>query len=185
MFYLNRINLFLSVLCATLNCIATIREYQPHDLPAVCKIMKSHWNKLTTLPTYNQTMMDGMFGHQIPFDPAHKDKKLHIIVYEIDGSVVGFATYYYADAATSHVELLAIDPSHQSQGLGKQMMEYIQEECTRHHAHHIQLYVYPSNPKAIEFYKRLGFAIKMRALQHLLLSKALTNNENRFFLTSI
>lgn len=171
--YLNRINLFLIVIFTALNCLAGIRAYKPQDLSAVCEIMKGQWAKLTTIPTYNQPMMDSMFTKQVPFDPSYKDKKLHIIVYEVDGQVVGFATYYYPSATIGHVELLAIAQTHQSKGLGKQMMEYIQQEFMHNNAKSIQLYVYPSNPKAIDFYKHIGFNIKNRAFQHWLLSKLL------------
>lgn len=152
---------------------AGIREYKPQDLTAVCQIMKNHWNKLSTMPEYNQALMDGMLIDRIPFDMAHKDKKLHIIVFEDEGKVVGFATYYYQNPVTGHVELLAIAPSHQSKGLGKKMMDYIQNELMRNKTQFIQLYVYPSNHKAIEFYKHLGFGVKLRAIQHWLLSKML------------
>lgn len=164
---------FLLVLFTGLALHAGIREYSPADMPIVCEIMRSNWAKLSTEPAYNQAIMNGMLISRAPFDPAHKDKKLYVLVYEIDNQVVGFATYYYADAKTGHVELLAVTPAYQSKGLGKQMMEYIQNECVRNNAKAVQLYVYPSNPKAIDFYKRLGFNVKLRALQHWLLSKML------------
>lgn len=173
MFYSNRINLFLLVLFTALNCFACIREYKAQDLRAVCQIMKSQWAKLTTAPSYNQPMVDDMFTKQVPFDTAHKNKKLYIIVYEIDNQIAGFATYYYSSATTGHVELLAISPTHQSKGYGKKLMEHIQQQFKDNNAQYIQLYVYPSNPKAIDFYKHLGFDIKMRAMQHWLLSKIL------------
>jgi GNAT superfamily N-acetyltransferase len=171
--YSNRINLFLIVLFAVLNCFASIREYKSQDFIPVCSIMKSNWAKLSTIPSYHQPIMDGMLIQQIPFDQFHKDKKLRIIVYEIEGKIVGFATYFYSSPATGHVELLAIAPDYQSKGLGKKMMEYIQNECMHNNAQFIQLYVYPSNPKAIDFYKHLGFSVKLRAMQQWLLSKIL------------
>lgn len=153
---------------------AGIREYKPQDFAAVCQIMKNHWHKLSTMPEYNQALMDGMLIHQVPFDMAHKDKKLHIIIFEDEGTVVGFATYYYQNPVTGHVELLAVAPSHQSKGLGKKIMAYIQNELKQNKAQFVQLYVYPNNHKAIDFYQHLGFGVKMRALQYWLLSKMLT-----------
>jgi GNAT superfamily N-acetyltransferase len=171
--YLNRINLFLFATISLLSSHAEIREYKSQDLAAVCEIMKSQWAKLTTAPSYNQSMMDSMFIKQAPFDPSHKDKRLHIIVCEVDGQIVGFATYYYPSTTTGHVELLAVAPAHLSKGYGKKMMDHIQQEFIHNNAHHIQLYVYPSNPKAIDFYKHLGFTVKLRAIQQWLLSKIL------------
>lgn len=169
----NSIKIFLLVFIISGSSYAAIRDYTSKDFTAVCGIMKSNWSKLSTIPSYNQAVMDGMLMQRIPFDPSHKDKKLHIIVYEIEGKVVGFATYFYSSPTTGHVELLAIAPDYQSKGLGKKMMEHIQNECMHNNAQYIQLYVYPSNPKAIDFYKHLGFGVKLRAMQQWLLSKIL------------
>lgn len=169
----NTFKIFLIGFIYSISSLAAIREYKPQDFTAVCDIMKSNWTKLSTLPSYNQAIMDGMLIGRIPFDQSHKDKKLYIIVHEIEDKVTGFATYFYSSPITGHVELLAIAPEYQSKGLGKKIMEYIQNEFTHNKAQYIQLYVYPNNTKAIDFYKRLGFGVKLRALQHWLLSKIL------------
>lgn len=143
------------------------------DKQAVITIIQDDWNKLFTLPRFNQNIVDRMLEHQHPGDMAHHTKHLTIAVLYDEERLVGFITYYYTNASTSNIELLAIDKNYRSKGYGKKLIEYVMREVRSQGVNAIQLYVYTSNQSALQFYTHLGFSIKGTIPGCFLLSKSI------------
>ena len=79
--------------------------------------------------------------------PAAIDGIPVLIVAEEQGAYVGFA-----GVEDKKLEMLFIDPDFRNQGIGKQMMQYLLE----HHGIS-EVSVNEQNPKAVGFYRKMGF----------------------------
>lgn len=141
-------------------CYATI-SFVPfnaqNDMHAVTTLIKAEWHKLFFQPDYDPIMINKMLLHNKPGNYKHPDKKLYTLVVKNDETFVGFVTYYYVTPTIGHIELLAVDKKFRAQGIGKKIIEYTMAILAEKGAQTIQLYVYKTNPKAIEFYSHLGF----------------------------
>ncbi|MER0510697.1 N-acetyltransferase [Aeromonas veronii] len=67
--------------------------------------------------------------------------------YEEDGQLLGFISWYQGSVAA-----LFISPTHQSHGLGRQLLEHLKAQYDR-----LKLTVYAENEQARRFYSRNGF----------------------------
>lgn len=72
-----------------------------------------------------------------------------------DDSIVGYCIISVG-AGESHIMNVSVSPHFQRQGVGRKMMEHL-IEYARPRAEKIFLEVRPSNPGAIELYRKLGF----------------------------
>ena len=95
-------------------------------------------------------------------DPA-KDirRKLRVrpdlfLVAEIDRRVVGTVMIGY-DGHRGWINYLAVDPDHQQQGIGRQLMAEAERLLRAEGCPKINLQVRKGNTAAIEFYRRIGF----------------------------
>jgi GNAT superfamily N-acetyltransferase len=159
---------FQAIICA--QPIITSFNYQT-DMPAVEQILKKEWHTLFLTPAYDQNLISIIFKDQRPGDITMHHKRLFITTLKENTTLLGFITYYQADAITGHVELLAIDSPYKGLGYGKKLITYVQDWFSRLGCKYIQLYVYPNNNPAIQFYKHLGFSIKKMFPAYFLLSK--------------
>ncbi len=170
-FYLISIFFFISA-----SAHITILDFKAErDFAAIVALIKSEWSKLFLQPHFDHVIVSGMFLENRPGDPMHRNKFLHSKVAYDGTQFVGFITYFYPDATTGHIELIAIQKDFRGKGISKKLINYVSTQVTRHGAHTIELYVYPSNPHAIEVYTHLGFAVKNRIMGCLLLAKSLEN----------
>jgi ribosomal protein S18 acetylase RimI-like enzyme len=145
-------------------------DYNKHGR-AVTALIQADWSKLFMLSAYEPHIVNQMLAYHKPGDYYNQDKHLYIHVMQENGHVAGFITYYYVMPTTVHVELLVIDKQYRSKGLGKELMNFVMQHAGKKGAKNIELYVYTSNPKAIEFYHRLGFITKFQYNGYLLLDK--------------
>lgn len=58
------------------------------------------------------------------------------------------------------VEILAVDEGHQHQGIGHALCDYLIDECKKNGLDTVELFVYPFNADATEFYEEMGFDVK-------------------------
>lgn len=84
-------------------------------------------------------------------------------VYEVNGQIAGFykASRYQGRAMhVAYVGSLAIAPKFQSQGIAMDMMTEALDELVKDGVKRVELIVECDNPRAVAFYKRLGFQIE-------------------------
>ncbi len=159
--------------CAPARQTYSVFDYRQH-MPAITVLLKKEWSKLFLIPSYDEGMVEKIFKFFRPGDFSQQDKALSIRALYLDEQLVGFVTFYFKDIATGHIELLAIDSAFRGQGLGKFLVGQVAQECMQRGCSILQLYVYRSNPNAIQFYRHLGFAIQRDFGQYLLLSKPIS-----------
>lgn len=84
-------------------------------------------------------------------------------VHEHDGAVAGFYKVARGEIHTRHVayvSLLAIDPALEGKGIARRMMAEALDRLRGEGVKRVELTVESTNPRAIEFYRRLGFEIE-------------------------
>lgn len=169
----NYISLIFSLLFTGISSATpTISDFNyKYDMPAVEILLKKEWSTLFWMPHYDHELINMMFKQQKPGDIVARDKKLFISVLKDSTQFMGFVTYYQADNATGHIELLAIDSSYKGKGYGKKMVNFVREWSLRLKCKYLQLYVYTSNNAAIQFYNHLGFTVKKAYHGYYLLTK--------------
>jgi len=98
-----------------------------------------------------------------PWNDPHKDiaRKLRVqrdlfLVGVIDGAIVAAAMAGY-DGHRAWVNYLAVDPSQQRGGLGRQMMDEIEHRLRHLGCPKINLQIRSDNLAATRFYAKLGF----------------------------
>lgn len=141
------------------------------DMPAIEYLLDAEWKNLFPMPLFNRPIVDKMFKYHHVGDATYPDKKLYIKTLKENAKVIGFVTYFYPNAQTIHIELLAIDKEHKGKGLGKKMVEWIMQEGKSYSTTRVQLYVYNHNIKAIKFYEHLGFSLIGISFGNYLLAK--------------
>ncbi len=81
-----------------------------------------------------------------------------IILLEVDGTITGYGLLLYR-RGTSLVRLysIAILPNQQQTGLGKALMQQLENTAQNHDCVYLRLEVRPDNERAIALYQRLGY----------------------------
>lgn len=78
-------------------------------------------------------------------------------VWEHEERVVGYGVMSVG-AGEAHILNLAVHPTMQRRGLGREMIEHMLRLATRHGAEEAFLEVRPSNRTAVRLYEQIGFA---------------------------
>ncbi len=109
-----------------------------------------------------------VFSDAPPWNPPKVDiqRKLSMqrdlfLVATIDETVVGSAMSGY-DGHRGWVYYVAVHPSYQRQGIGRELMAAVEERLTRLGCPKINLQVRASNQGAAAFYQKLGYDIEER-----------------------
>ena len=99
----------------------------------------------------------------VPWNDPKKDiqRKLKVnpelfLVGELDGEIVGSIMGGY-EGHRGWVNYLAVSPSHQKKGLGRQLMEAVEIKLREIGCPKINLQVRETNLEVIEFYKAIGY----------------------------
>ena len=85
-----------------------------------------------------------------------------IFVAEIEKKVVGFIIIreeYYNDGKSVMVEELVINGKNQGMGIGKKLMDFIEEYCKKNKINFIWL-ITSKKATAFKFYKKIGYRYK-------------------------
>ena len=100
-----------------------------------------------------------------PWNDPHKDiaRKLKVnpelfLVGFVNGKVAASAVAGY-EGHRGWVNYLAVDPDFQRKGLGRQMMQNVEQALARMGCPKVNIQVRTGNLNAIEFYKNLGYKI--------------------------
>lgn len=98
-----------------------------------------------------------------PWNDPRRDiaRKLRVqrelfVVGTIDGTIVATAMAGY-EGHRGWVNYLAVDPHHRRDGLGRRMMDYIEEKLAALGCPKINIQIRRDNLEAVAFYKRIGF----------------------------
>lgn len=150
-----------------------------NDYEYVVGLMKKEWIKLFPSPNFNDTIVNKMLLKKIPGNTPYSHRPLHVKIIKDENKAIGFITYYFATPNIGYIELFAIDKPFQSKGYGKKTINYIAKEMADNGMSSLYLYVYTSNPKAIEFYTKLGFKHKEQYPGYLLLALDISSFKTR------
>lgn len=86
----------------------------------------------------------------------HQNPFAHVYVVEEDGLIVGYFDYWimYEQA---QIATIGTRKSHQSQGIGQKMLDFIIQQAEKEGCEFLSLEVRVSNEKAIRLYEKNGF----------------------------
>jgi ribosomal protein S18 acetylase RimI-like enzyme len=132
------------------------------DLPGDREPLVELWSRCGLTRPWNDPYRD--IDRKLAADPAN------LLVLEQDGRLIGSVMVGY-DGHRGWVNYLAVDPGHQHQGLGRALMADAERRLRAAGCPKLNLQVRPSNQAAVEFYRRIGFAVDDvvsmgRRLQH-------------------
>ncbi|ULQ53792.1 GNAT family N-acetyltransferase [Flavihumibacter fluvii] len=101
---------------------------------------------------------------QLFYSPAALEHQIlesdhRFIIAEIDLEEVGFASFSAINDATWKLHKLYVLPGLQGKGIGRALVDMVEEEVRTHNGAHLVLNVNKNNP-AIHFYESLGFSIE-------------------------
>jgi len=123
-----------------------IRPFRPADEPAVVAL----WARC---------------GLTRPWNDPHKDiaRKLAVrpdlfLVAELDGTVIGTVMVGY-DGHRGWINYLGVDPDCRRRGVGRALMAEAERLLRLEGCSKINLQVRTGNAEAIEFYRRIGYAL--------------------------
>lgn len=89
--------------------------------------------------------------------------KHRFIIAEIDLEEVGFASFSKVSPAIWKLHKLYVLPGLQGKGIGRALVDMVEEEVRTHNGAHLILNVNKNN-KALHFYESLGFTIEKEEL---------------------
>ncbi|MBZ5856360.1 GNAT family N-acetyltransferase [Flavihumibacter profundi] len=116
--------------------------------------------------TYNEILSSEQMDYMLRlfYSPGSLEQQIsefqhHFIIAEIDLEEVGFASFNQVDEATWKLQKLYVLPEVQGKGVGKALMDMVEEEVRIHNGAHLILNVNKFN-KSIRFYEAMGFTIE-------------------------
>jgi ribosomal-protein-alanine N-acetyltransferase len=87
---------------------------------------------------------------------AIKARETNVVVADVKRHLVGFAIMDFGDT-TAHLSLLAVKPTHQRCGLGRQLMAWQEEAALAAGIANVSLELRSNNFPARSFYRTLGY----------------------------
>jgi ribosomal protein S18 acetylase RimI-like enzyme len=123
-----------------------IRPYQPADEAAVVAL----WDRCNLTRPWNDPRKD--VRRKLAVQPDL------FLVGELDGAVVGTVMVGY-DGHRGWINYLGVDPACRRRGLGRALMAEAERRLRQAGCPKVNLQVRTSNADAIEFYRRIGFAM--------------------------
>lgn len=126
-----------------------IRFAQPADYPTIEAIEN----------TADRPLIDWLGATLWPAATPAEVRAAHagfLLVYEMDGAVVGFAHVLELDAV-AHLEQLSVAPAHGRRGYGRHLLNAAVDEARYRGHRRITLRTYADVPWNAPFYRRCGF----------------------------
>lgn len=122
-----------------------IRKIENKDLVSVLKIEKELF--------LEDSWTEEMFRSEMNDNPF-----ANVYVYELNGEIIGYFDLLisYENAELANIGVLR---QFQHNGIGSQMMEYINQLVQKNHCENFTLEVRMSNENAIQLYEKFGFKI--------------------------
>ena len=88
-----------------------------------------------------------------------------VVVAEADGGVVGYMVAW-PQADGYFIDNIAVDPTEQGRGLGRQLMDHAEHAARRHGLAALRLYTNAAMSENLALYRRMGFVETHRAVEH-------------------
>lgn len=114
-------------------------------------------------PNFEEGELENVEPEQIQ-QSALKCEYKHIYLIWVDNKAVGEVSImidppqvYNKTKGTSWIGICIGEKEYQGKGIAKKAMEFLEEESKRLGLSRIELGVFGNNPRAIEFYKKLGY----------------------------
>ena len=139
----------------------SIREASIADIPTINRLAEAIWEP-TYRPILSREQIDYMFEVIYTYEALERQmKEGQTFLLLLDGSEpVGFAAYSLKDHEDAVYKLnkIYLLPSKQGSGLGKLLLEAVEERVRKAGARYLDLNVNKYN-KAKAFYERLGYQV--------------------------
>jgi ribosomal protein S18 acetylase RimI-like enzyme len=106
------------------------------------------------------TLARGVFGDRSTWDDGRTLVALEtdtVFVAEIEGTAAGFVALEPSSEAV-RIERLFVSPSHEGEGVGRQLLEYAEGFAISRRAQRLEVLVEADNVRARDFYRGRGFA---------------------------
>lgn len=144
-----------------MNETLVIRSADFDDISTIGFLAHQIW-PVTYKDILTQEQMDYML--QLNYSPAALENQIRqqhhrFIIAEINLEEVGFASFGPIQNGNWKLHKLYVLPSMQGKGVGKALVDMVEEEVRTHNGAHLLLNVNKNN-KAIKFYESLGFQIE-------------------------
>ena len=116
---------------------------------------------------------EGRSNFAFMISKAIHDPSQVVYIAHINEEIVGFLFGYvkthsgfFRKRTIAHVSDIAIDPSFRGSGVGTALMERFEKEFAKaNEAEELSLYVHSQNEKGVNFYKKLGFKVKLLSMR--------------------
>jgi ribosomal protein S18 acetylase RimI-like enzyme len=79
-----------------------------------------------------------------------------VFVAELEGDQAGYVALRH-DGDTVRIEQLLVSPRHEHEGIGRQLVDYVEGFAISEGAARLQIVVEPDNRRALDFYERRSF----------------------------
>lgn len=128
------------------------------DIPAIREITLIVWP-----PTYNPIVGSKQVAYMLdkfyaPQALAEQMEQGHNFVLAMEGeNAIGFASWSIQEPGMAKLHKLYVLPKSHGNGVGRQILNYVQEACRKTAVRTLRLNVNIHNSPAISFYQRLGF----------------------------
>ncbi|HQD10289.1 MAG TPA: GNAT family N-acetyltransferase [Flavihumibacter sp.] len=144
-----------------MNEALVIRSADQDDIPTIGWLAHQIWPAAYG-HLLSQTQMEYMLD--MFYSPAAMEKQIRewnhrFIIAEINLKEVGFASYGQLQQGTWKLHKLYVLPSLHGKGVGRALLDMVEEEVRTHEGAHLVLNVKKDNP-AIRFYEAMGFRIE-------------------------
>lgn len=138
----------------------TLRQATVSDVPLIREVAEKTWPisyQGIISPEQIRYMLDLMYS-QLKIEAAVKDPKQAFWLAEKNGVVLGFCgiEHGWPQAGFTRIHKLYILPDTQGLGLGKILVDHVEQEAVKHGNNQLHLNVNKNN-KAIGFYHKHGF----------------------------
>jgi ribosomal-protein-alanine N-acetyltransferase len=113
----------------------------------------------TLLAAMSRRLIETGLEHQWTesrIERARQHEDYVVLTARFGARLAGFAIMQYGDDA-AHLNLLAVEPSYQRQGIGRQLMRWLEDTASTAGTFRIRLEVRASNQTGQAFYKAIGY----------------------------
>lgn len=140
----------------------SIRYARREDLPALADLARKIW-----WAVYPDIISSGQIeymldrGYDLAVLEAELDSGIHFPLLWQGETLIGLASYGpVGDGKEAKLHKIYLDPSRHGQGLGRQLLVWIENEAATRHFNAIILQVNKKNAQAIAAYRRSGYRVR-------------------------
>ena len=125
-----------------------IRKFKNTDSSKVCEIIKKNLIEVNS-KDYPEDIIDYMCNLYIPEYIIEKSKNRHIYVAELNGEIVGTASF-----EDNVIYTVFVNTNYHKRGIGSKLISFIEEAAKKDSINLIQI---PSSLSSLNFYYSLGY----------------------------